>query len=346
MLVASLVSLAAALFTYAQAPACERMRGSSTHSDGRVTTIVVSDDARCLEVRADGRVEFTDDDADVRALEPGTTLRIVERRGGTTRRMVLAERDGRIEREYHVDDLRVSPAEGAAWMRGIVLDLVRTTGFGAEERAARIRRQHGVAGVLDEIGRLRSDHVRRVYLTALVAGGGLTDDDLRRIARSAAGQLGSDHDKSGTLLAVLDARPAGRDATAVATAVASAAETIGSDHDRGRVLKALVDRAPLTDETFRTAFFRAYSGLGSDHERRGVLLAVLARDEIDDATTRDALVAASRIGSDHDKGAVLVAAGALTSRLRTPAVRTAFDAAVRTLGSDAEYRRVMRVFER
>jgi hypothetical protein len=313
MYLATLVSLAAALITHAAGPACDRMRGSSTDVDGDGTTIVVSDDARGLAVRANGRIEFTEDDADVRALGPGTTLRIVERRGGTTRSMVLVERAGRIEREYRVDDLRLPATEGAGWLRGIVLDLVRTTGFGAEERVARIRRQRGVSGVLDEVGQLRSDHVRRIYLAALVAGGGLSDSELGRVARTASTQIGSDHDKAETLLAVTEAQAPGRDGAAViATAVASAGQTIGSDHDRGRVLTALVGRARLDDAAPRAAFFRAVDGIGSDHE----------------------------------KAAVLIAASAHADWLRTPAARAAFDAAVRSIGSDAEYRRVMRAFER
>jgi hypothetical protein len=335
MYLATVVSLAAALLTHVTAPDCDHMRGSSTSVDDNVTMIVVSDDARCLEVRANGRIEFSDYDADVRALPPGCTLRIVERRGGTTRSMVLAERGGRIEREYRVDDLRLPAAEGADWLRGIVLDLVRTTGFGAEERVARIRRQRGVGGVLDEVDQLRSDHVRRIYLTTLLAGGGLNDDELRRVARTAA-QIGSDHEKAEVLLAVAGA-PA---------AVAATAETIGSDHERARVLTALLERTSLADAATRTAFFRAADGIGSDHEHANVLRALVARDDVAESAARQLLGSAARIGSDHEKASVLLAVSTHAEWLRTPAVRAAFDSAVRSIGSDVEYRRVMRSFER
>jgi hypothetical protein len=355
---------------------CDRVRGVWTSDEGAGTIVRIADDTRCLEIRATGRVEFTDDDSDVRALEPGTSLRVTERRGGTTRALSLFERNGRIDREYRVDGVRVPEGESSAWLRETVLDIVRSTGFGATERVARLRRQRGVGGVLDEVGQLRADHVRRIYLEALLAGGGLTDDDVRRIVRIAGTQMHSDHDKAQVLLAATESRGTQRD---VAAAIAIAGATITSDHDRGRVLTAIVTRAQgdaapivtaidasremgsdhersqllatvvarttLADPATRTSFFRAVDGMDSDYERRSVLLSVIARDGVTTAAVRGVLGSAARLGSDHDKASVLLAVGAHGEWLREPTVRSAFDTAVKTVGSDAEYRRVMRLLE-
>lgn len=366
----------AATTARAQSDACSRMRGTSATRTETRTLVVMSDDVRCLTLASTGRVEFTDDDADIRALEPGGTVDITERRGGVTRSLSIVARDGGLQREYRVDGLRVPSEESAAWLRTVVLDLVRSTGYGATERVARIRGLRGVAGVLDEVGHLRSDYVRRIYLQALLAGGRVSDDEMRRIVRIAGSDIRSDYDRAETLTAAIDAGATQRD---VAADVATAAATIGSDHDRGRVLTAIVGRAEsdapvitavraargmgsdyergrllatvvqrsaLPDASLRDAFFASVDAMGSDYERRGVLLALLGRDGVSAETVRALLASTARIGSDHDKASVLVAVADHADWLRTPAVRASFDAAVRSLGSDTEYRRVMRVVER
>lgn len=377
VIVALALSAASVSSVHAQSSdACARMRGTSTSRNGARTTVVVSDDQRCLELVSDGRVEFTDDDSDVRSIEPGSTLRITERRGDVTRALAITSESGAERREYRVDGIRVPTEESRAWLRGVVLDAVRATGFGATERVARIRRTRGVAGVLDEVGQLRGDHVRRIYLEALIHGGPLSDDEMRRVVRIAGHDISSDYDRAETLLTAIDAgatrRGLASDVGTAATSISSdhdrgrvltaivaraegdppvviavnAARGMGSDYERGRLLTAVVQRSAVNDTPLRDAFFAAVDAMGSDYERRGVLLAALARDGVTPATVQAALRSTSRIGSDHDKASVLVAVGEHADWLRAPEVRTAFDSAVRTLGSDAEYRRVMRVVER
>ncbi|MBV9879211.1 MAG: hypothetical protein JO180_01895 [Gemmatirosa sp.] len=376
LLVALIASLSAPPAGLPSGP-CDRMRGQITDSDGARTTLTISDDTRCLSVRMTGRAEFTDDDADVKSLEPGSTFVVTESRAGGTRMLSIVERSGRLEREYTVNGAPRPSAESVEWLRGIVLDVVRATGYGAEARVARIRRQSGVGGVLDEVARLRSDHVRRIYLEQLMQGGRLSEGDLRRVAQIAGQRIGSDHDKSEVLQAVTDRVEGSRD---VAAAVVAAAETIGSDHDRMEVLQRMIERAPdgdallvdaldaargigsdhdrgqvlatvvgrsaLGTPAVRAAFFRALDAMGSDHDRMVVLQQVVGRDATSQETARAVLASAARLGSDHDKSTVLLAVAARSEWMRDATTRAAFDAALKTVGSDSDYRRVREGLER
>jgi hypothetical protein len=322
---------------------CANVMGHLISTDHARTTVVLSERGRCLEVRIAGRVTFTDDDADVRSLEPGGSLVATEARDGERRTMSLVERGGAIEREYRVNGAVRPAADGAEWFGRVVLDLLRESGFGAAERVARIRRQRGVSGVLDEVGRLRSDHVRGIYLHQLLASGGLSVDELRRVVRTATDDIASDHERTTLLLAALERHGESREVT---DEVLRGAAAIGSDHERANVLTAAVDRGAPEAAAVRPTFFRAVDGIGSDHERRRVLEPLAGRDSLGAETLRALLASASRLGSDHEKAAVLLAVAWRPERLRDASTRAAFDAALRSIGSDAEYRRVANVLAR
>jgi hypothetical protein len=378
LLVPALALVASMLAAHGSQPGdpCTNMHGRITTGEGSHTTYVINDDDHCLTVDILGTATFSDDDADVATLSPNGSFVATERRGGTTRTLTLTERGGRIEREFRVNGEVRPNAESTDWFRAIVLDLVRETGAGAEARVARIRRQGGTRAVLDEVERLRADHVRRIYLEQLLRYD-LTSDDARRIAQVAGTRIGSDYDRAAVLRAVTETR--GSDA-AVAAAVVSAASTMGSDHDRSGVLRLVLDRGAADDATVaraldaaagmgsdydraqvllsavdrgqpttpaaRAAFFRVVDRIGSDYDRRRVLVAVAGRDTLPADVARAVLASAARIGSDYDKSTVLLAVAARPERLRDPATRSAFDAALKTIGSDSDYRRVARVLEK
>lgn len=326
-----------------QPPSCRGVQGHMTRSDGTRSTIVISERDRCLEVQAVGRVTFDDADADVQALEPGGSFVATESRGGEVRALSLAWRGGAIEREYQVNG-RVRPAaEGAEWFRGVVLDIVRQSGYGAERRVARIRRQGGASAVLDELQHIRSDYVRQRYLEILIAEDGMTTDEIGRSVRFASDNIGSDYSKGLVLRAAVVRRGEDR---AVAEAVTRGAATIGSDYERANVLLAALERAEPDVPATRESFFRALDGVGSDYERGRVLRTLAGRDALGGETVRAILRSAARIGSDHEKAMVLLAVATQPERLRDDASRAAFDLALKSIGSDYEYRRVASIFAR
>ena len=96
----------------------------------------------------------------------------------------------------------------------------------------------------------------------------------------------------------------------------------------------------------RVAFFHTLDDIGSDHERAQVLAALATRDALGGETVRALLASAARLGSDHEKAAVLLTVATRPEWLRDTASRAAFDSALKSIGSDTEYRRVANVFAR
>lgn len=107
---------------------------------------------RRLEVR--GKVEFTEDYADVKDVSEGGVVRIEE-----------------VTRAFFMNgQARELDAAARTWIAEMVLNAVRHGGIDAEKRVQTILSRRGVAGVLQEIEQINTDHARRRDLIRLRKG--------------------------------------------------------------------------------------------------------------------------------------------------------------------------------
>jgi len=129
------------------AKAGDAAKQSSSHSsvsvhsddDGSDTmTVSLSDDAHKFTAKVNGKIAFNDDDTDVAGISGIGTATLEETIGGVSRRLELAQRNGKLERRYFVDgNERPLDEPARQWVGSVVLQLVRS-GIGAEERVARL----------------------------------------------------------------------------------------------------------------------------------------------------------------------------------------------------------------
>ncbi len=128
-------------------------------------------DNESLKVQARGRIEFTDDDADVKQLSPGGYLIIEKATGGVLSRersrFEAREQNGSITRKYSVNDKTLSDEEGRAWLKTFLPEFVRETGINADRRVARFLARGGPGAVLADITRTRSDYAKSTYMKEL-----------------------------------------------------------------------------------------------------------------------------------------------------------------------------------
>ena len=308
--------------------------------------LLIADAERCLEVRSVGAVEFTDDDADVRRLAFGGTLSVEETRGGVTRRVEFVERDGRIARRYLQDGQVRDEADGAAWIRGILPQVARESHIGAEARAARVLRQRGVPGVLDEVRQIASGSVKRIYLAEILERGRPTDDDLRAVVRAAERHLSSDSDKGQVLRAVAERR--GVDAGTL-SAVVEAARSISSDSEKARVLASALS-APAANADTRTTAAAVTRTISSDRAKGELLAALAPGATASDVMRAEWLRGARTISSDSERRRVLMAALESPTQgdalLTAPGARDALFDVVDGIASDRERGTVLRAIVR
>ena len=182
----------------------------------------------------------------------------------------------------------------------------------------------------------RSDGDKAAVLVRLAPRAG-ESAAMRDAFFDAARSIMSDGSKREVLLEALKHNAS--DST-VAAAVAIARGMV-SETERGTVLRAVAATQALASPTVREAFFRATTSMVSETARERVLTAALQARPADLAVAVAAADAASKMVSSTPKSNVLLEAAARTPILRDEAGRAAFFAAVKTIQSSSDYRRVM-----
>jgi hypothetical protein len=268
---------------------CKAVAGTriSLHEDNETRRMLIVDRNQCLDVRSQGRVSFTADDADLATLSPGGYLYLTEVRGGTTRRMSFTERDGRIMRQYTVNGEARPDSESDEWLRTVLPRVARESTIGAEARVARILRERGPAGAIAEMENIHSESIKSLYVDALLSDSRTGSAELRDLARRLPDLMSSDSKRATVMTALL--RRSNGD-PAIVDALLESSRSIGSDHQRGIVLNALLERDNLSRPTLLAAL-RSIGGISSDREKASALITLAShREAMTDDTVRRAFL--------------------------------------------------------
>jgi hypothetical protein len=300
-LLSSTTNLSQALCATAEDPATQTKPTAKTEE--RNTTIWThSVDGVKIELRMDGKVEFTDDYADIKSVSEDGLFQAVDERGGMTRKLrVMQDVDGRLKRSYWVDGRgREFDAQARAWLREFLLMATREGGLDAEARAQRILQQRGAQGLLDEISLLKTDYARRIYFDWLMKKGNPGHDSLQKALRQAAREIASDYELKMFLVGHTEAFL--RDG-ALVPVFFEATRRIKSDYEHGLVLAAVLENSPGNDAL--AGLLESARSISSDYEKAKLMIAA-APHYLDDKRLRPAYLELVRtISSDYERGRVL-----------------------------------------
>ena len=344
---------------------------NSSHDDDRKWRVSWSTDECSVDMSSQGNVQFTRDLDGIESIGRGGFFEITERIG-REKRKYEAERgaNGELEITYTVNgDRRPFDAEGKKWLSTLILELERNSGFAAYARVPQILRQSGVDGVLEEVSRMNSDYVQRLYLGILKDSTKLSDGDVRKVFQLAGKEIGSDYELASLLIGMGKANYVKPSTSAE---YATAALTLQSDYERRRTYSALLKvpglnssvirtvlegastmssdyelaslllelgPAGLATPEMRTSFFKAATSIESDYEQRRAFGALVKAPELSKELLADLLKSAPNIGSDYECASLLVEIAknhALDSDLREAYIRAAD-----SIQSDYEHRRAL-----
>lgn len=283
-----------------------------------------------LNLEYEGEIVFTDDDKAIKSISRGGYLLIRKTTFGD-RREVLAEpnSDGTINYEYRVGRSRQDwGKEGQEFLANVLIEVIRTTGMGAESRVERFYKKGGVSAVMEEVNLIRNDHVSKIYLDALMENHDLKSKELVNVAAYITKEIDSDYyiselfkDHGDKFLKNAESTSAFLDAVArmdsdhyvsiilkrmlredldsdAMAKVLKAASGMDSDHYKTEVLKQLLDRRDLDDKTV-DLIVKSASDIDSDHYATIILKDALDRPNLSDEAFNNLMNAISRIDSDH-----------------------------------------------
>ncbi len=345
-------------------------RNTSHNADDGIETIRWSRGRCSGSARIEGNVRFSDDLRSITSISSGGLFRLEEDDGDVERRIDVRPAGGRLEYRYRVEGRDTEfDAAGRVWLGRALVNLVRNTGFVAEQRVEGLMQLGGAQAVLDEVRLLQSDYVKSVYLRRLLDRSSLSSAQVKASVELAGREISSDYELARVLIALANKQPINDETrsafiaaassiesdyeqrrvlgTALArgelrnqdvTALLASAQNIGSDYERATLLLSLADRYKL-DPAMRQAYLKAASGIGSDYEQRRVYERLMKQGELDSAEMAELLNAAATIRSDYEKAQVL--SGLAAGSLNDAALQRAFLNATRSMNSAYEHRRVL-----
>jgi beta-lactamase regulating signal transducer with metallopeptidase domain len=345
----------------------------STEDDGEMS-ILWSDGHNKLKVKLDGEVEFSEDDRSIESISRDGYLAIEEKRGSDRREIyVEPNEDGELEYDYYVDRKRREfDDEAENWLAGVLIDVIRNTGIGAESRSRRILERGGVDALLKEINQIESDYVQRVYYSAALDMNDLTNDGYSRILASVKRNVDSDYEKAEILVDMADRVS---EDPALIEAYVDVVATIDSDYETRRALSAvsigsdvdddvidavleiaaqmdsdyekaelLIEMAPRCRESgqLQNNYVDAVVDIDSDYEARRVLSALSLSGDVPDNVLQTVLGVASRFDSDYEMAELLI--DMVPYIAQRPGSQDTYLGAVSRIDSDYEAKRTLTEF--
>ena len=305
-----------------------------TDDDGSLNSIDITQRKRgyMLKVKGRGRFELNDDETDVSAMDRGARLDIEERDGNTRRKVRFKRSGSQISRQYWLNDKTVEPDEDMeAWVIEILPRLMRETGLNAKQRVGRIHREGGADSVLNEIGLISGDHVRRIYIQALTPLGDLdrrqfsrlmqhagtidSDFESRQALTSIASDLELTHDRAMHILKTAEGIDSDFELRSLSTYIMSHSDveklapeqlvkliaTMDSDFEMRQAFSTLLSDTEVPSETLPKVVLIAEQSIDSDFELRSLLQQVATRIDGHPDLPSAYLSATGKIESDFER---------------------------------------------
>lgn len=244
-------------------------KGQKTHTYKNNTGVTNTE----LEYR--GKIVFTEDETDVKYISPGGFLRFSKRSFGNKRTIILeGESNGGIYREYREGSKKLPfEPDGKRWMASVLPEIIRTTGIGAEERAAKFYAKGGISALLNEISMLPTNYVKGKYYDASFKIPALKAGDMALLIEDAGDKVNSSYELSKLLTNNSDAY--GKEEKALAAAI-HVTNNISSSYEQAKVYKHLLSEVELNQKN-KGEIIKNVRNISSSYEQSGVLQASLKK---------------------------------------------------------------------
>lgn len=313
--------------------------GTSIRNHNGNLSIVVRDQGCKIELKSRGEIGVNDAEDEIVSVSRGGFLKLEERGCGPSFQLEAEPGTGTgagAAVQVTIDGKPAAlDAAGKERLHATLLKAYRSTGWQAEERAARLLRLGGVDELLRETEAIQNDYGQQQYLAFLLAQPNLPENVYGQAWRTAADGLSgdfemhqlvkdappaalrapelflaletisSDYEMQQALEAALQALPAGEAGTAQLAGLLGVSVDISSDYELGQFLEKVADKVNV-DHPLPLQLDDALRTINSDYEQTQALNAFLEKPGMHrELLSRLVSVAADGISSDHEMASFL-----------------------------------------
>ena len=260
---------------------------------------------RSLEIKAQGDIELTANDLDIKNISGDGYVMISERDWLTYRSVrFTAGPGGKVEKRYTIQGREYEfDADAQAWFYQIMQEVVRETGLGAKYRIQRILEQKGLHAAIREITYVGNNSAKQVYFQAILKHPDLSSEMLQKAVETIAEEISSSS-RLGDLL-ISTARNFPEDSVLTESLI-RATRDISSSSKQSEVLME-ISRLRRLDKSSSFAMAESIRHISSSSAQGSALEALAERCSVDDEVIREYLETVKSVSSSSEQGAVLKA---------------------------------------
>lgn len=286
-----------------------------------------------VEANLSGKIRFNDTETSIDYFPPDSKLVVKVDDGIDERKLTVKRHSDEVHYRYYKNRREMSLDDDIAWYEALIPELLRTTGWYAEERVRRILEQQGVRGVLDEIKLIVGDHGRARYLNHLSFKANLTPQEVEEFIAEIQ-SMGSDHESSRVMIKLMNYNALSKENWLYLLAVMTKIE---SDMELSNALEEALNHMRLDDEV-ANAFFETMETIESDFQLAQLLAKIVKERKLPSTQLSNLFITSTTIQSDFELASLLITASSKMVA-DSDAWRALFDAAM-TIQSDFEMRRL------
>lgn len=222
-----------------------------------------------LEIEYNGEIHVTDNDRGIKSISKGGYLHITKSSFGNKRKIEIeGKSNGTVERKYFEGKTeKPYDTDGKAFLADVLPTVLRATGIDAKERTARIFTLTGIEGFINEIKKIESNSVKRIYFENLWGNQNLNKNQNIR-------------------------------------AVEALASYISSNSNRGIIFRK-IDEKFMKDEEMSDAYFRSLAKLSSNSERGYTLRHTIKNNNLSTPQLEQFFNATGKLSSNSERGSTL-----------------------------------------
>ena len=294
------------------------------YKDIEIEKYVSPDPFSGYEVKYKGKIVVTDNDKDIKSISPGGYLYIEKMAFGNERSIKIeSDLNGKLTKKYYEGNTEVSfENKGKEWLAEILIDVIRSSGVGAEERVKRIYKIKGIDGFLEEIESISSSYsketkvmfieidvyhhsnksIRNLYYQILINEVQLTENDLSKLIPYLT-EIKSNSTK-GTLIREILYKYSLSNENLVK--LLELTQTLDYNTERGSVLRVLNPKLP-DNERVTDAYFEIINDMEINSEKGNVIKHLLnTQTNLSKSLYYKILQSISDFSSEREKGALLI----------------------------------------